>query len=158
MRAMLDRIDRWLLESIQQDAALTADQLADRIPLSPSALARRLRRLRREGWIERTIALISSRLTDRRLRALVLVQLSEHANRAGKEALLARLHAAEEVQIAWEITGAHDLAVLLDCQSMDSFVALAEDLFASGGTVRRYESSFVKRNLKFAPFVRLGER
>jgi Lrp/AsnC family leucine-responsive transcriptional regulator len=40
---------------------------------------------------------------------------------------------------------------------MESFVELAEALFAADATVRRYETSFVKRELKFAPFVRLGE-
>ena len=39
---------------------------------------------------------------------------------------------------------------------MDEFVGLAEDLFAADATVRRYESSFVKRELKFVPFVPLS--
>jgi hypothetical protein len=38
---------------------------------------------------------------------------------------------------------------------MDEFVDEAERLLASDPAVRRYESSFVKRSWKFAPFVRL---
>ena len=37
----LDRFDRQLLNLVQQDAALTAGQLAERVSLSPSAIQRR---------------------------------------------------------------------------------------------------------------------
>lgn len=153
---MLDDFDRALLNAVQLDDSRTAEELAESVPLSPSAIARRLRRLRCEGWIARTIALLAPNLTEQRLRAMVLVQLSEHADRAGKDALLHRLHEAPEVQFAFEISGSYDLLALLSCPTMDVFVDRAEALFACDATVRRYETSFVKRELKFAPFVRLG--
>jgi len=158
LRAMLDDFDLALLEEVQRDDGRTADQLAARVPLSPSAIARRLRRLRGEGWVRRTVALLSPRLTERRLRGLVLVQLAEHAAHERKAALLRRLDEAEEVQFAYEIAGSHDLLLLLDCADMDAFVSVAEGLLAVDSTVRRYESLFVKRELKFAPFVRLSGR
>ena len=40
---------------------------------------------------------------------------------------------------------------------MDEFTDVAESVLVSDPTVRRYETSFVKRELKFAPFVDLGE-
>lgn len=152
---MLDKFDHGLLNEIQRDGLATADTLAQSVALSPSAIARRLRRLRAEGWLGRTVALLGSRLTEGRLRALVLVQLTEHADRTGKAALLEKLDAAETVQWVLEISGEHDLALLLDCRSMDAFVAEAETLLAGSPAVRRYETSFVKRSWKFAPFVRL---
>ncbi|MCL6729162.1 Lrp/AsnC family transcriptional regulator [Sphingomonas hankyongi] len=154
---MLDQFDAALLDLAQRDDSRTADSIAAEIPLSPSAIARRLRRLREGGWIARTIAILSPKLTSSRLRACVLVQLSEHADQRGKQELLRRLHETEEVQFAYEISGTYDLLVLVDCANMDEFVALAEGLFASDATVRRYESNFVKRELKFAPFVRLSD-
>ena len=158
MRAMFDDLDRALLDAVQRDDSRTAEELAESVPLSPSAIARRLRRMRAEGLIARTIALLAPALVDHQLRALVLVQLSEHADRAGKSALLRRLDQAPEVQFAYEISGNYDLLALLSCHSMDALVGLAEQLFASDTTVRRYETSFVKRELKFAPFVRLSAR
>ena len=157
MAAMIDDFDCRLLDEVQRDSDRTAEELAERVALSPSAIARRLRRLRGEGLLARTIAIVSPRLLERRLRALVLVQLNEHADRAGKQALLKRLDDTDEVQFAYEISGTHDLVALLDCETMEAFVDLAEALFAADATVRRYETSFVKRELKFAPFVRLSE-
>lgn len=154
---MLDRFDLALLNQMQRDAGHTADSLARIIALSPSAIARRLRRLRAGGTIERTIALLSPKLTERRLRAIVLVQLAEHADLKAKAALEQRLNAADEVQFCYEIAGPHDFMLLFDCASMANFNAVAEGLLATSPTVRRYETHFVKREIKFAPFVSLDE-
>ena len=154
---MLDRFDLALLNLVQTDDARTADSLARDLPLSPSAIARRLRRLRSEGWIARTIALLSPQLTNRRLRAIVHVQLAEHADQRGKQALVDRIRRLAQVQFCYEIAGTFDLVLLFDCLHMDEFTEVAEAVLVSEPTVRRYETSFVKRELKFAPFVDLGE-
>jgi len=155
--AMLDGFDLALLNLVQADDSRTADSLARDLPLSPSAIARRLRRLRSKGWIARTIAVLSPQLTSRRLRALVLVQLAEHADQRGKQALVDRIRATPQIQFCYEIAGAYDLVALFDCLHMDEFTEVAESVLVSDPTVRRYETSFVKRELKFAPFVELTE-
>jgi DNA-binding Lrp family transcriptional regulator len=153
---MLDRFDLQLLNLAQRDDSQTSEALAQRMPLSPSAIARRLRRLRGDGWIARTIALLSPRLTQTRLRAIVLVRLSEHADLAGKAALEKRLLAAGPVQFCYEIAGPSDFFLLFDCANMEEFNAAADDLLASTPAVHRYETLFVKREVKFAPFVELA--
>jgi DNA-binding Lrp family transcriptional regulator len=154
---MLDSFDRHLLNLIQRDDSRTADSLASDVPLSPSAIARRLRHLRSEGWITRTIALLSDRLTDRRLRALVFIELAEHADLKGKSALQERLRSADQVQFCYETTGAFDMLALFDCASMNEFNLLTDAVLVADPTVRRYETSFVKRQVKFAPFIDLSE-
>jgi len=153
---MLDRFDLKLLNLVQVDDSKTADWLARHVSLSPSAIARRLRRLRRDGVIARTIALLAPALTESRLRAFVFIQLAEHADLAGKAALQKRLSDAPQVQFCYETTGEHDLLALLDCASMAEFNDLCDVLLTADSTVRRYETSFVKRRMKFAPFVELG--
>ena len=153
---MLDRFDIALLNEVQRDDAQTAEALATRVALSPSAIARRLRRLRAEGFIAKTIALLTPRLTEKRLRALVLVQLSEHANLKGKNALMDRIQKAPQVQFSYELAGSWDLLLLFDCSNMAEFNQVAEAVLIADSTVRRFETSFVKREAKFAPFVELA--
>jgi Lrp/AsnC family transcriptional regulator, leucine-responsive regulatory protein len=155
-RIVLDRFDLKLINLLQRDAWRTADSLAEQVPLSPSAIARRLRRLRKDGWIARTVALLSPKLTDQRLRALVSIQLNEHADLAGKATLQERLRGADEVQFCYETTGGDDMLALFDCANMARFNALCDELLTADATVRRYETSFVKREIKFTPFVELG--
>jgi len=154
---MLDSFDLALLDAVQRDDSRTAESLAGEVPLSASAIARRLRRLRADGSIARTIALISPKLIEHRLRALVFIELSEHANLSGKTALQERLGRAPEVQFCYETTGEHDLLALLDCASMAQFNELCDALLTADSTVRRYETAFVKREVKFAPFVELRD-
>ena len=153
---MLDHFDIALLNLVQRDDGRTAESIAETVPLSPSAIARRLRRLRSDGIIARTIALLSPRLVERRLLAIVLIQLSEHADLKGKTALEKRLLDAPSVQFCYEIAGPNDILALFDCESMAAFNEAADALLASSPTVRRYETHFVKRDVKFPPFVELS--
>ena len=50
------------------------------------------------------------------------------------------------------------LLLLFDCSGMAEFNSVAEAVLVADPTVRRYETSFAKRELKFAPFVQLSER
>lgn len=153
---MLDQFDLALLNIAQLDSSKTADALARQVPLSPSAIGRRLRRLRAEGWIQKTIALLSPRLHDNRLRAMVLIQLSDHADHAGKAALRGRMVATSQVQFCYAITGAFDFIALFECESMGEFNHLADAMLFPDTAVLRYETSFVKQDVKFEPFVKLG--
>ena len=154
---MLDRFDLHLLNLVQDNDSRTADSLANDVPLSPSAIARRLRQLRGDGWISRTIAILSPKLTQRRLRALVLIQMADHGNHQAKAQLEKQLAAAPQVQFSYEIAGPHDFVAFLDCADMAEFNNVANELLASSDAVRRYETHFVKREVKFAPFVELSE-
>lgn len=154
---MLDRFDLALLNQIQGDASQTAEQLSKSVPLSPSAIARRLRRLRRDGWFVRVMALLSGRLTNDRLRALIFVTLSEHADHAGKAALQNRLMATPEVQFVYDLAGPIDVVLMFDCPNMARFNELTDKVLTADSTVRRYETHFIKREVKFEPFVQLAE-
>jgi DNA-binding Lrp family transcriptional regulator len=152
---MLDSFDLTILNLVQRNDAQTAESLAERVALSPSAIARRLRRLRSEGWIARTIALLGDKLVERRLRAIVLAQLSQHADQQGKALLIRRIRATPQVQFCYELAGTWDLVLAFDCATMAEFNEVAERVLVVDSTVHRYETSFVKRQTKFEPFLPL---
>ena len=155
---MFDNFDLKLLNELQADADRTAEQLAQVVALSPSAIARRIRRLRENGAIARTIALLSAEIVDRRLRAIVRVQLQEHEQAAELAKLRDRLKARDDVQLCLEVSGTDDMLLLIACRDMAAFNAFADDELAASPMVRRYETSFVKKEIKNRPMVRLDER
>ena len=59
---------------------------------------------------------------------MVLIQLSEHADIKGKNALEKRLLSAPCVQFCYEIAGPHDIVALFDCESMSAFNDAADEL------------------------------
>ena len=153
---MIDDFDRTLLNELQRDDSRTVEQLAAIVPLSGSAIARRLRRFRREGWIRRSIALLSPRFTEHRARALVLIVLGKHPDRDGQAALEERLNGEPAVQFCYAVTGSIDLIALFDCPTMADFVSTCDRVLIPDGTiVERYEAYFVRREMKFEPFVEL---
>jgi len=155
---MFDNFDLKLLNALQEDADRTAEQLAEIVALSPSAIARRLRRLREEGFIARTVALLPAAMVDRRLRALVSIQLHDHAPAAGLAELKQRMVAEDQVQMCLEVSGSNDIVLLVACRDMAEFNAFADAELASSPVVRRYETSFVKKEIKNRPMIRLDER
>jgi Lrp/AsnC family transcriptional regulator, leucine-responsive regulatory protein len=155
---MFDSFDLQLLNQLQADADRTAEQLAEVVALSPSAIARRIRRLREGGAIARTIALPSAEIADRRLRAIIRLQLHEHEQAAELAELRDRLKARDEVQLCLEVAGADDLVLLVACRDMSAFNDFADAELAASPIVRRYETSFVKKEIKNRPMIRLDER
>jgi Lrp/AsnC family leucine-responsive transcriptional regulator len=155
---MFDSFDLKLLNELQADADRTAEQLAELIPLSPSAIARRIRRLRESGAIAHTVALLSAEIVDRRLRAIIRLQLHEHEQAADFTDLRNRLKSRDEVQLCLEVSGSDDMLLLVACRDMAEFNAFADAELAASPIVRRYETSFVKKEIKNWPMVRLDER
>jgi Lrp/AsnC family leucine-responsive transcriptional regulator len=155
---MFDNFDLKLLNAMQEDADRTAEQLAEFIALSPSAIARRLRRLREEGFIARTVALLPATMVDRRLRALVSIQLHDHAPAGGLAELKQRMQALDQVQLCLEVSGSTDMVLLVACRDMAEFNAFADAELGSSPVVQRYETSFVKKEVKNRPMIRLDER
>ena len=155
---MFDSFDLKLLNALQEDADRTAEELAEIVALSPSAIARRIRRLRESGAIARTIALLSAEIVDRRLRAIVRLQLHEHEQAEEFNKFRNRLKARDEVQLCLEVSGSDDMLLLVACRDMAEFNDFADAELAAGPMVRRYETSFVKKEIKNRPMVRLDER
>ncbi|NIC07351.1 Lrp/AsnC family transcriptional regulator [Billgrantia bachuensis] len=74
----LDRIDRMLLEALQQDARLTTAELAELVSLSPSPCARRIRRLEQAGLITRYRAELDKVRLGLTITIFVQVRLDQH--------------------------------------------------------------------------------
>lgn len=158
----LDQLDVTLLKILQSNNQLTADALADQVGLSPSAIARRIRRLRGSGVIAADTSIVSETAVGQPLTAVVNVQLERHA-RGETEQFKRLLKASENVQFCLEISGTFDLLLLVVVPDMDKFNTFADELFGEQRAVRRYETSFVKRRLKatlalpIEQFVHAGE-
>jgi Lrp/AsnC family leucine-responsive transcriptional regulator len=148
MGEVRDELDLRILELLQANALLTADELAADLPLSPSAIARRIRRLRETGVIAADVAVLSETIGSY-LSAFVNIQLDRHAL-AAVEALRRRLTASPYVQLYMEISGTFDVVLLVTVADMAAFNEFADAQLAGDPVVRRYESSFVKKKRKMS--------
>lgn len=142
----MDHLDRALLACLQQNNLQTADRLAEQVGRSPSAVARRVRRLRAEGAIAAETAVLSDAAAGHPLSAVIHVQLERVAPHEGN-LLRQRLVAHPQVQLCLDVAGPFEIVLLVVAANMDVFNAftLAE---LEQPIVRRYETSFVKKRHK----------
>lgn len=146
----LDRFDRQLLNLVQADAGQTAEQLAEQVALSPSAIQRRLRRLREQGVIVRDVAIVDPRKTGRP--TLFIVSLQVERERPDLMAQLRKWLAAQEhVQQAFYVTGEADFVLVVTAPDAETYDALMGRLVSENPNVARFTTnvamSVVKRGL-----------
>ena len=149
-----DRHDLAILARLQTDALQTAEQLAEHIPLSPSAIARRVRRMREDGTIRAHVAEVSEKIGPF-LSALVDVQLDRHAV-PDLERLIRKLMGNAHVQAVMEVTGAADLVLLVVVRDMEAYNRFADEVLAGDPVVRRYETRFIKKRRKYSTALPIG--
>lgn len=146
----LDRFDRQLLNLVQENASQTAERLAEHVPLSPSAIQRRLRRLHEQGVIEREVAVIDPAAVGRPTVFVVALEVErEHPDLMGK--LRRWLAAQEHVQQAFYVTGQADFILVVTAPDAESYDALMGRLMTDNPNVRRFTTNVamgvVKRGL-----------
>ena len=74
----MDRLDRRILRVMQEDAALSNLELAERVGLSPTPCARRVRRLVIEGVITHQVAVLDPKKLGLNLTAHISVTMDRH--------------------------------------------------------------------------------
>lgn len=74
----LDRIDRRLLELMQQNGRATNLELADAVGLSPTPCARRVKRLEESGLVDRHVTLLNASRLGLKLTAIIGISMDRH--------------------------------------------------------------------------------
>jgi Lrp/AsnC family transcriptional regulator, leucine-responsive regulatory protein len=146
----LDRFDRQLLNLVQEDAGQTAERLAEQVPLSPSAIQRRLRRLREEGVIVRESAVLEPKKVGRPTFFIVGLQVERE-----RPELLTQLRrwlaAQEHVQQAFYVTGEADFVLVVTAPDTETYDELMSRLMSENPNVKRFTTNvalgLVKRGL-----------
>jgi len=151
----LDDADRRLLDLLQQDCALSNQELAQRAHLTPPTCLRRVRRLVEAGVIERRIAVLDPQRVGAGLTVIVEITLAEQtAERlAAFEALVAHV---PEVQQCWQVSPGPDFVLVLLVPDMPAYHALVHRLFTAANHVRNVRAFFSVHRSKFAPRVPLS--
>ena len=137
----LDNLDLRLLNSLQADASLTNQALAETVHVSPATCLRRVKRLVDAGIVERRVALLSPEKLGHGLSAFIEVTL----DRQSAEALVAfEARAIEEaaVQQCHRVSPGPDFMLLVQLADMAAYHALVQRLFTADANVRNVKSFF----------------
>lgn len=153
---LLDEVDRKLLTLLQQDADRSLSDLGNRVNLSPSAVQRRIARLRSSRAIARQVTVLNDDVLPGMVRACVLVALERESAKL-HSGFRERVRAATEVQQCYDVAGPWDYLVILIAEGMPACRAAIERLFIDAPNVKRYETLFVLETIKLGIAVPLAQ-
>lgn len=150
----MDSFDVKILDIVQRDNTLSNERIAGEVALSPSAVQRRLKRLRRDGIIEAEVAIVSPESVGLKLIAIVRVTVTHERplTQVLKEFKQMAL-AAPEVMQCYHVTGEADFIVVVTAKDMQEYEAISQRLFVENLNVRDFKSSLVLNRIKSAMII-----
>lgn len=144
---MYDRQDLLIAAALQDDNRLGVDDLARKVELSPSAVHRRIARLRADGVIKADVSVLDPKALGFGMTFIVEVIL-EKVRVPEVAAIKKRLKAAPEVQQIYNVTGDVDLLLIVLARDVGHFEQISRELFSADPHVRRYKTSVVMDRVK----------
>lgn len=126
----LDRIDRKILDIMQEDASLAVADIASRVGLSQTPCWRRIQRMRAEGIIKSVVALVDPESIGLGLTVYVEIEAKDHTPEwlaRFTETVVARPEALEVHRMAGDI----DYLLRVAVPDMAAFDTFYRDLIAA---------------------------
>lgn len=146
----IDRIDYKILRALQQDARLTHQELSEKVGLSPSPCARRIRNLETEGYITGYSACID----DAQLGFGFSVFISVRLDRQIDDRLVAfesEIQRCPEIVECWLMTGRFDYLLRVAVSDLAEFERFLTSRLTKLPGVASLDSSVPIRRVKYLP-------
>lgn len=143
----LDRLDRKILSHLQANGKISNLELAEKVGLSPSPCARRVKQLEDSGLVLKTVTLLNRDMLGLKLNALVQVSMDRHTPDRF-ETFEETLNTCPEVLSCMLITGqSADYMVEVLVTDMDAYQAFLLGKLTRIPGVSGVHSSFVLRKI-----------
>jgi Lrp/AsnC family leucine-responsive transcriptional regulator len=155
MQRRLDAIDRKILACLQQDGRMSLADLSDKVGLSPSPCARRVRMLERAGVILRYVAVLDQVATGLPVSVFVSVKLERQ-----REQSLDRFAKAvarwPEVLECYLMTGPRDYLLRVVVPDLAAYERFLKEKLTKVEGVASIESSFALGQVKYTNVLPLA--
>ncbi len=144
---MIDENDRQILRHLQRDATVSMDKLAAELSLSGNAVWRRVKRLQKDGFITRRVALLDAAKVDLDLTVFVAVRTNDHSD-AWLDSFASATRAIPEVMEFYRLAGDTDYLVKLVVRDVADYDRVYR-LLISAVPISDVSASFAMETLKY---------
>jgi Lrp/AsnC family leucine-responsive transcriptional regulator len=146
----IDALDRAILAALLDDGRQTQVELAERVPLSPTAIARRIKALEQSGVITGYQAQISRKALG--LTMMVIVQISLKSQSEDLLAIFEKaVAAAPSIVSCCMMSGEDDYIITVLARDLADFERIHKEQLSRLPGVARLRSSFVLREIANRP-------
>ena len=143
----LDSIDLQLLKTLQNNAKLTTKELADAVHLTPTPVFERQKRLERQGYIKKYVAVLNPEKLNQGLLVFCKVKLKQ-INHEIADSFVRRVLRIPEVTECYNTSGAYDYLLKVRAADMKQYQAFVLNKLGDIESVGSIESTFVMSEVK----------
>jgi Lrp/AsnC family transcriptional regulator, leucine-responsive regulatory protein len=143
----LDRYDAAILDELQKDGRLPIVELADKVGLSSTPCARRVKLMEQAGIVQGYTAVIDPSQLGLKVQAFVQVRLTRHTDE-NIEQFRRAVDSMEEVVSCHAMTGAYDLLVQVVVTDLEQLSNVVLKKLMNIRAVRDVHSSIVLNTIK----------
>lgn len=143
----LDRTDLLILDALQHNARMTNKELAAKVHLSPTPVFERWKRLEREGYIRKYIAVLDADKLNRGFVVFCSVKLNRLNTETAND-FTTRIKAMPEVTECYNISGHFDYMLKLHSFDMKQYQRFLIEVLGKIESVASIESTFVMEEIK----------
>jgi len=143
----LDHIDLKLLEILQSNGKLTTKEIAKQVNLSPTPVYERIRRLERDGVIEKYIALVKAEKVGKGLTVFCDITLKEHTKEIGHQ-FVKEIMSLKHVSECYNISGDYDFRLKIMVKDMKHYQNFVLNDLGSISNIGSAHSTFVMGVIK----------
>lgn len=143
----LDATDKQLLRLLQQNANYTTKELAEKLNLSSTPVYERQRRLEREGYIEKYVALLNKEKLGKKLIVFCHVKLKQHERGMG-ERFVNAVSQLEEAMECYNISGEYDFMLKVVVEDMQQYQQFIMNKLTMIENIGSTQSIFVMGEIK----------
>ncbi len=137
----LDAIDIKILAELQPDARLSITELANRVALTPTPCARRVRLLERAGYIGGYVTLLDQAAIGLPVNAFVEVRLTRERQEEVRS-FESSVRSYPEVMECWAMSGGYDYLLRVVTADLQAYNRFMRDKLLSLPSVSQVETGF----------------
>ena len=147
MAETLDDIDLQILKTLQRNAKLTTKELADAVHLTPTPVFERQKRLERQGYIKRYVAVLDPEKLGQGLQVFCKVKMKQ-INHEIADAFVRRIPRIPEVTECYNTSGAYDYLLKVRARDMKQYQEFVLNKLGEIDSLASIESTFVMSEVK----------
>lgn len=145
--ARLDPVDLKILKALQENARITTKELAAKVNLSTTPVFERLKRLEKEGYIKKYVAVLDAEKLNLGFEVYCMVKLKQMSRDVARD-FTSVIKDVPQVAECYNISGEFDYLLKIMAPDMKSYNEFIINVLGTIDAIGSIQSTFVMNEIK----------
>ena len=150
----LDEIDLQILDFLQEDAKITAKEMASRLSLTPTPIYERVKKLEAEGVIQNYVALLHPEKMGKRLVVFLNITIKEHEQKL-RNKFVAEISELDDITELYHTSGQYDFLANVRFDTIQEYRDFLVNKVSMISNIGDLDSSIVLEEIKSTTAIKI---